>query len=123
MMNQKHSLTDHPIIRCPKNTQTTDRETPPAEAWFQQNCCYASLLKLHFGMGAPFTCRFAAYAQNTPKMKHLWGIASDAFTTHSLLMLETSPYVTQSSSSFQKHFSLLTLTNSLEGEYLSPERS
>ena len=57
-MNRKQSLRDHPIIKCLKNTQTTNRKTPPAEARFQQNYCYASLLKSHFGMGAPASCRF-----------------------------------------------------------------
>ena len=39
----------------------------------------------------PRPCRFAAYAQNTPKMKPLRGVASDGFTTHSLLIWETCP--------------------------------
>ena len=53
MMNRKQSLKDHSMIRCPKNMQQTDRGTPHTEAWFQQSYCHASLLKLHFGTGAP----------------------------------------------------------------------
>ena len=62
MMNRKQSLRDHPMIMCPKNTQTIVKGTPPAEAWFQQSCCCAPLLKSHFGMGAPAPCRFGAHA-------------------------------------------------------------
>ena len=39
-MNRKQSLRGHPI----------------------QSCCYAPLLKSHYGMGASTPCRFAAYA-------------------------------------------------------------
>ena len=60
MMNQKQSLRDHPMVRCLKNVQTTDRAVPPAEAWFQKSCYYASLLKSHFGLDTPTPFRFAA---------------------------------------------------------------
>ena len=62
MISLKQTLRDHPIMRCPKNKQKTDRWTPNAEVWFQQSCCYAPLLKSHFGMDYPATCEFAAYA-------------------------------------------------------------
>ena len=76
MMNQKQSLRDHPMIRCPQNTQQTDGRTPHTEA-------HASSLKLLFSMNASNLCR------HIPKMEHLQRVASDAFTTHSSLLLET----------------------------------
>lgn len=33
------------MIRCPENTRQTDRGIPHAEVRFQQNYCYATLLK------------------------------------------------------------------------------
>ena len=89
-MIRKWSLRDHPMIKCTKNTQQINRGTPQAEAWFQQSSCYASLLKLLFGMGAPAPCRFSTYAQNPPKTKHLQMVGSDVFTTHSSLILQTT---------------------------------
>ena len=89
MMNRKQYLRDHPLIRCPKNMQATDRETSPAESWFQKSCCYESLPKSHFGLGAPSPADLLHMPQNTLKAKHLREVASDPFTTHSPLMLET----------------------------------
>ena len=77
-MNRKQSLRGHPIIRCLKNTQETDRETPHAEARFQQSYCYASLLKSLFRMGAPAPCRFAAYAPKT----RLWNASKGFLLMH-----------------------------------------
>ena len=63
MMNRKQFLRDHPMIRYLKNTQQTNKGTTPyIEAWFQQSCCCASLLKSHFGTGAPAPCRPAPYS-------------------------------------------------------------
>ena len=89
-MIRKQPLRDHSMIKCTKNTQQINRGTPQAEAWFQQSSCYASLLKLLFGAGAPAPCRFGTYAQNPHKMKHVQMVGSDVFTTHSSLILQTA---------------------------------
>ena len=52
-MNRKQSFSEHLTIKCPKNTQKMERGTPHVEVQFQQSCCYASLLKSLFSMGAP----------------------------------------------------------------------
>ena len=84
MMNRKQSLEAETIPKVPQKDAANWQENT------LHSCCFASLLKSHFGMGAPAPCRFAAYA-----LKHsyngipLRGFASNAFTTHSSLVLET----------------------------------
>ena len=68
----------------------------------QQSWCYVCLLKFRVRMSLP-PANSPHMLQHTPKMEHLRGIATNAFTPFA-----STPYVTQSSSSFQKHFSLLT---------------
>ena len=61
-MSRKQSFSEHLTIKCPKNTQRMERGTPHAEVQFQQSCCYASLLKSLFSMGAPALCRFSTFS-------------------------------------------------------------
>ena len=71
MMNWKQSLRHHPMIRCPKNTQQIDWRNFHAEAWFQQSCFYASLLKSHLVWVPPLDVDLLDMPQNAPKMEHL----------------------------------------------------
>ena len=82
------SSRDHPMIRCHKYIQQTDRGPSHTEAWFQQSCCYASLLKSHFGTSSPALCRPAAYSLKHSETGTPQRVASDAFATHSSLIWE-----------------------------------
>ena len=94
MMNRKQSLRDRPMIRCPKtpnwltgkHLKQRRASNKVAAVHFSWNCSSAWV---------PLPPVDSPHMlQNTAKMEHLRGVASDAFTTHSS---------TQFSSSFQKH--------------------
>ena len=77
IIHRKQIFRDHPMARCPENTQQTDRRTPHAEARFEQGCCYVSLLKSHFGMGAPTQIRHIY-----PKTLLKWSISDGLLPMH-----------------------------------------
>ena len=67
-----------------------------------QSWCYVRLLKFRVRMGVSTPPANSPYMlQHTPKMEHLRGIATNAFTPFASTLYVTQP-------SFQKHFSLLT---------------
>ena len=89
-MNRKPSLRDHPMIRCSKNKQQTDRGTLTEKCDSNKVAAMYLYIKISAWMRLP-SVDSPYTPQNTPEMEHLRGVVSDAFTTHSSLILETNP--------------------------------
>ena len=74
-MNRKQSLRGYPMIRCPKNTQQTDSYKVAA-------------MHLYWNHTSAWVSPPPIDSPYMPK-NTLRGVASDAFTTQSSLILET----------------------------------